>query len=274
MAYVILGTEAVSRSQRRGGRSLNDVDKPVRLHRISRTRAYEEIVRQLQTLIAEGHLKPGDRLMTERDLAEQFGVSRVTVRQALSVLQAMGLVESRIGNGTFARKSEAAVVTVLAPVLNPPHTGLLEQLELRRLIEPEVARLAAERATPAQTQDMAHFIDLQEQMLGLGRPFVDEDSAFHLAIARSAGNDLVFRMMASIHDLLRDTREKSLNTREGMILSLAGHRRILEAMQRHDPKAAYRATLRHIREVEAGILRNHHPTTHSDESQSDDAQFS
>jgi GntR family transcriptional regulator, transcriptional repressor for pyruvate dehydrogenase complex len=248
---------------------LNDHGTPVRIQRIRRTRAYEEIVRQLQALIAEGHLKPGDRLMTERDLAEQFGVSRVTVRQALSVLQAMGLIESRIGNGTYARRSEAAVVTVLAPVLNPSHSGLLEQLELRRLIEPEVARLAAERATPAQTQDMAHFIELQEQMLSAGRPFVDEDSAFHLAIARSAGNDLVFRMMASIHDLLRDTREKSLNTREGMIHSLAGHRQILEAILRQDPKAAHRATLRHIREVEAGILRSHHPTAHSDESQND-----
>lgn len=223
----------------------------------------------MQTLIAEGHLQPGDRLMTERELAEQFGVSRVTVRQALSVLQAMGLIESRIGDGTYARKSEAAIVTVLAPVLNP-YGNLLEQLELRRLIEPEVARLAAERATPMQTQDMVHFIELQEQMLSVGRPFVDEDSAFHLAIARSAGNDLVFRMMASIHDLLRDTREESLRTHEGMVHSLAGHRQILEAIQGHDPTAAHRAMLRHIRKVEAGILHSH-PAAHSGESRSDDA---
>ena len=71
---------------------MNDHGTPVRIQRIRQTRAYEEIVRQLQALIAEGHLKPGDRLMTERELAEQFGVSRVTVRQALSVLQAMGLI--------------------------------------------------------------------------------------------------------------------------------------------------------------------------------------
>ncbi len=248
---------------------MDDLSKPVRLHRINRTRAYEEIVRQMQTLITEGHLKPGDRLMTERELAEQFGVSRVTVRQALSVLQAMGLIESRIGNGTYARKSEAAVVTVLAPVLNP-YSSLLEQLELRRLIEPEVARLAAERATPAQTQDMAHFIELQEQMLSTGRPFVDEDSAFHLAIARGAGNDLVFRMMASIHDLLRDTREKSMNSREAMTHALTRHREILEAIQRHDPKAAHRATLRHVRDVEARILRDH-SRARPDESKRDDA---
>lgn len=271
MTYVIFAYKAVSRSSRReGGRPLNDPETPVRLQRIRRTRAYEEIVRQLQSLIAEGHLKPGDRLMTERDLAEQFGVSRVTVRQALSVLQAMGLIESRIGNGTFARKSEAAVVTVLAPVLNPPHSGLLEQLELRRLIEPEVARLAAERATPAQIQDMAHFIELQEQMLSIGRPFVDEDSAFHLAIARGAGNDLVFRMMAGIHDLLRDTRENSLKSNEAMIHALERHREILEAIERGDAKAAHQATLRHVRDVEARIL-SIHPTARSDESKRDDA---
>ena len=232
----------------------------VRIRPIRKTRAYEEIVRQLQSLIAQGQLKPGDRLMTERELAGQFRVSRVTVRQALSVLQAMGLVESRVGNGTFARTNGAPTVTVLAPMLNPPRTSLLEQLELRRLIEPEVARLAAGRATPAHTREMARFIDLQKQMMKQGRPFVEEDSAFHLAIARSAGNHLLSQMMESIHELLRDSREQSLQTRPAMARSLAGHQRIIAAVRKHDPKAAQRAMLRHVLEVESTIIewdRNH-----------------
>ncbi len=198
--------------------------------------------------------------MTERELAEQFGVSRVTVRQALSVLQAMGLVESRVGNGTFARKSQGSVVTVLASMLNPPRSSLLEQLELRRLIEPEVARLAADRATPAHIREIARFIELQRRMMEKGRPFVEEDSAFHLAIARSSGNDLLVRMMESIHELLRDSREQSLRTRPAMARSFAGHQRIIDAVRRHDPKAAHRAMLRHVLEVESTIIewdRNH-----------------
>src|SRR5713226_912832 len=126
----------------------------VKLRPIRKTRAYEEIVRQVQSLTEGEALKPGDRLPSERELAEQFQVSRVTVRQALSVLQAMGLVESRVGDGTFAGGSHNSVVTVLAPMLHPPKSTLLEQLELRRLIEPEIARLAAERATDAQVGEM------------------------------------------------------------------------------------------------------------------------
>lgn len=227
----------------------------VRLRPIRKTRAYEEIVRQLQSFISRGELKPGDRLMTERQLAEQFRVSRVTVRQALSVLQAMGLVESRIGNGTFAGDARAPTVTVLASMLNPPRSSLLEQLELRRLIEPEVARLAADRATAAHIKQMARFITAQQRMMKEGRPFVDEDSAFHLAIARSAGNDLVLRMMESIHELLRESREQSLRTQSGMARSLAGHRRIIDAIGRHDPKAAQKTMLRHLLEVESNIIQ-------------------
>jgi GntR family transcriptional repressor for pyruvate dehydrogenase complex len=225
----------------------------VGLRPIRKTRAYEEIVRQIQSLVAQGKLKPGDRLMTERELAEQFGVSRVTVRQALSVLQAMGLVESKIGNGTFARNSQVPTVTVLASMLNPPRSTLLDQLELRRLIEPEVARLAASRATAAHTREMARFIELQERMLSQGRPFVDEDSAFHMAIARSSGNELLTRMMESIHESLRESREQSLRTPSGMTRSLEGHRRIIDAVRRGDAKGAQRAMLRHVLEVEASI---------------------
>ena len=232
----------------------------VRIRPIRKTRAYEEIVRQLQSLIAQRQLKPGDRLMTERELAEQFGVSRVTVRQALSVLQAMGLVESRVGDGTFARKSQVPVVTVLASMLNPPQSTLLEQWELRRLIEPAVARLAADRATPAHLREIARYLELQRRMMEKGRPFVEEDSAFHLAIARSSGNDLLVRMMESIHELLRTSREQSLRTRPAMARSFAGHQRIIDAVRRHDPKAAHRAMLRHVLEVESTIIewdRNH-----------------
>lgn len=237
------------------------VGEAVRIRPIRRTRAYEEIVRQIQSLVADGELKPGNRLPTERQLAEQFGVSRVTVRQALSVLQAMGLIESRVGNGTFARKSEVPTMTVLASIRNPRRSSLLEQLEIRRLIEPEVARLAADRAIPVNVREMTRFVALQRQKMERGQPFVDEDSAFHMSIARSAGNDLLVRMMDSIHELLRDSREQSLRTPSGRARSFAGHQRIIEAIRRHDAKAAQRAMLRHVLEVESAIIgsnKDHH----------------
>jgi GntR family transcriptional regulator, transcriptional repressor for pyruvate dehydrogenase complex len=224
------------------------------LRPVQKTRAYEEIVRQFQTLIEQGRLRPGDRLPTERELAAQFLVSRVTVRQALSVLQAMGFIESRVGDGTFARRSETATVTALASMLSPPPSTLLEQLEVRRLIEPEVARLAASRATDAQVEEFATYVEAQERKMDSGVAFVEEDSALHLAIARSSGNSLLVRMIESIHELLRTSREESLRTRAAMERSLAGHVRILEAIRKRDERAARRAMLRHLLEVESLII--------------------
>lgn len=221
---------------------------------VRKTRAYEEIVRQVQSLTERELLKPGDRLPSERDLAEQFRVSRVTVRQALSVLQVMGLIESRVGDGTFAGTPSNPVVTVLAPMLNPPKSTLLEQLELRRLIEPEVARLAAERASDAQIGEMRRSIQVQVMKLDEGISFVEEDSALHLTIARSTQNSLLVRMIESIHELLRGSREESLRARPSMERSLAGHRRIIDAIAKHDPAAARKAMLRHVLDVESLII--------------------
>jgi GntR family transcriptional repressor for pyruvate dehydrogenase complex len=226
-------------------------DEPL-IRPIRKTRAYEEIVRQVQGLIERGSLRPGERLPTERDLADQFGVSRVTVRQALSVLQAMGLIDSRVGDGTFARR-QGATVTALGGMIQP-RTTLLEQLELRRLIEPEVARLAAARATESQIGEFATHIDAQRVKMDAGIPFVEEDSALHLAIARSSGNSLLVRMIESIHQSLWASREHSLRTRAAMESSFGGHLKIIQAIGRHDERGAHRAMLNHVREVESIIV--------------------
>ncbi len=229
----------------------------VKLRPIRKTRAYEEIVRQVQSLTASEAFKPGDRLPSERELAEQFQVSRVTVRQALSVLQAMGVIESRVGDGTFAGGAQNSIVTVLAPMLHPPKSTLLEQLELRRLIEPEVARLAAERASEAQIGEMRRSLARQQGLLDRGQSIIEEDSALHLIIARSSQNSLLVRMMESIHELLRDSREESLRARTTMERSLAGHRRIVDAIAKHDRAGARQTMLRHVLDVQAMIIELH-----------------
>jgi GntR family transcriptional regulator, transcriptional repressor for pyruvate dehydrogenase complex len=161
-------------------------------------------------------LRTGDRLPSERELAKQFGVSRVTVRQALSVLQAMGLIESRIGNRTFARAGHKALsVTDLASALRVAQENLTEQLELRRLIEPQVACLAAERATDADLDDLLRYISLQEARLSQGVPFVEEDGAFHLAIAQATKNSLLVKMVEGIQELLQESHEHSMRASGG-----------------------------------------------------------
>src|SRR5215813_8997128 len=130
-------------------------DHPVELGPIKSTRIYEEIVRQVKQLIAEGRLKSGDQLPPERDLAEKFLVSRTSVREALRALESVGLIEIRPGEGTFVREvSVDALVEPLALVLLSQRAMIEELFEARRLLEPAIAGLAARRATKEEIQEM------------------------------------------------------------------------------------------------------------------------
>lgn len=216
---------------------------------VTRTRAHEEVAGQLRELLQRGAIRAGDRLPPERDLAQRFHVSRATIRQALSALHSSGLVESRVGEGTFVL-SAGSGVPQLATVLRTANASLAEQLGLRRLIEPQVAQLAGEHAQEYDLDELAQYVSLQQARLREGVPFVDEDSAFHLAIARATKNTLLVKMVEGVHELLRDSREHSLRAAGGMRRSLEGHQHILDAIRDHNGPAAYDAMLAHIRDVE------------------------
>jgi GntR family transcriptional regulator, transcriptional repressor for pyruvate dehydrogenase complex len=233
------------------GRDSGDQHPELSLRRVAPTRAHDEVARQLRALMERGVLRPGDQLPPERDLAARFGVSRATVRQALSALQSAGLVESLVGRGTFARADGAtASVTGLVEALRMAQGTLSDQLDVRRLIEPQVAREAAIRAQPDDLAFIRESIARQETRAARRQPFVEEDSAFHLAIARATGNPLLAKMVEGIHGLLRESRERSLATEEGVRFSLEGHRRIAAALLDGDGQAAYDAMVAHLLDVE------------------------
>lgn len=216
---------------------------------VARTRAHEQVARQLRDVLQRGEMQPGDRLPAERELAVRFDVSRATIRQALEVLHHNGLIERRMGEGTFAA-NPAASVTGLVTALRLARGSLTAQLELRLLFEPQVARLAAQRAGPDDLDALRRSLQRQQEFLARGVPFVDDDSAFHLAIARATGNDLLDKMVEGIHELLRDSRERSLHAPGGMEQSLAGHRAVLDAIGDGDADAASEAMHAHILDVE------------------------
>src|SRR3989449_1381053 len=127
----------------------------IELGPIKSTRIYEEIVRQVKQLIAEGRLKSGDQLPPERDLAEKFVVSRTSVREARRALESLGFVEIRPGEGTFIREvSVEALIEPLALVMASQRGAIAELFEARRLLEPAIAALAAGRATPEELSEM------------------------------------------------------------------------------------------------------------------------
>ena len=225
---------------------------------IKSTRIYEEIVRQVKAMIAEGRLKAGDRLPPERDLAEKFVVSRTSVREALRALESLGLVEIRPGEGTFVRQvSIESLVEPLALLMVSQREAIGELFEARRLLEPSLAALAAARATPEEIQEMERILEEQAKEIAGGRTGLAQDAQFHTAIGAAAHNRAITRLAHAIMDLLTQSREESLLTPGRPTRSNEDHRRILEAIKQRDEVAAHRAMLDHLIAVERLVMGAH-----------------
>ena len=223
---------------------------------VRKTRVFEGIAQQIQRLIVDGTLKPGDRLPPERELAERFGVARSSVRDAIRTLEFVGLVVARHGEGTVvADVSPEAVVTPIASVLLRKRELIAELLDVRKMIEPPLAGRAAVRATEEDVARLEDVLRRQREKMLRGESTVEEDTEFHYLIALAAKNSVVRSVLDVLMGLLRETRALSLQTRGRPQRSLAGHRRVLEAIKRHDPEAAERAVREHVEEIEAIVLK-------------------
>ncbi len=230
-------------------------DRAVDLSPIKSTRIYEEIVRQVKQMIAEGRLKSGDRPPPERDLAETFVVSRTSVREALRALESLGLLEVRPGEGTFIREvSIEALVEPLALVMTSQREAIGELFEARRLLEPALAALAAARATRDEIHEMERILGEQAQEIAAGKTGLAQDAAFHAAIGAAAHNRAITRLAHAIIDLLTQSREESLNTPGRPTRSHQDHRRVLAAIAARDERAARQTMLDHLQAVERLVL--------------------
>jgi GntR family transcriptional repressor for pyruvate dehydrogenase complex len=222
---------------------------------IKSTRIYQEIVRQVKGMIAEGRLKSGDQLPPERDLAEKFVVSRTSVREALRALESLGLVEIRPGEGTFVREvSIETLIEPLALIMVSQREAIGELFEARRLLEPTIAALAAVRATPEEIHEMERILEQQAKEIATGKTGLTEDAAFHAAIGTAAHNRAITRIAHAVMDLLTQSREESLNTPGRPNRSHEDHKRIVAAIAARDDAGARRAMLDHLEAVEALVL--------------------
>jgi GntR family transcriptional repressor for pyruvate dehydrogenase complex len=222
---------------------------------VKSTRIYEEIIRQVKQMIAEGRLKSGDQLPPERDLAEKFVVSRTSVREAFRALESLGLIEIRAGEGTFVREvSIETLIEPLALIMVSQREAIGELFEARRLLEPTIAALAATRATPEEIHEMERILEQQAKAIATGKTGLAEDAAFHAAIGTAAHNRAITRIAHAVMDLLTQSREESLNTPGRPNRSHEDHRRIVAAIAARDEAAARRAMLDHLEAVEALVL--------------------
>ena len=221
---------------------------------VRRNRVYEEVAKQIERLILK-KLRPGDKLPSERELAELLRVSRGSIRDAIRSLELMGLVEPRQGTGTIVRAvSTESLVNPFANALKRRKELVTELLDFRKMLEPPLAARAATHASAEDISEMEEILQRQEEKQDQGNVASAEDAEFHYSIALASGNSVVLKVIDTLMDLLRETRENSLQVLGRSQKSLAGHRRILAAIKRHDAEAAKAAMRRHIEDVEEIVL--------------------
>ena len=227
---------------------------------VEKKKAYEDIVQQIRTLIEEGKLKRNDHLPSERDLSETFRVSRTTVREAIRTLESMKLLQSRQGDGTYVlASSEESLIHPLAVALFNEKDDIRDIFYIRKIIEPHVAEMAAENATPQEIEEMERILKQQEESIGHGENIIETDSAFHKLMVRATTNRVMERLIAALIDLLKQSREKYLmedEHDERAKKSLEGHQRVLSAVKKGDGDAARKSMLQHLEDIERLSLTN------------------
>jgi GntR family transcriptional repressor for pyruvate dehydrogenase complex len=223
---------------------------------VRRTRVFEGVAQQIQRLIVDGALKPGERLPAERELASRLAVSRSSVRDAIRILELAGLVVPRQGEGTVvADLSPEIVAAPIASILVRKRELIGDLLDVRKMIEPALAARAAERASPEELAALEAILERQAGKAARGESTVQEDADFHYQLALAARNAVVRSVIDVLMQLLKETRTLTLQTPGRLRRSLEGHRRILAAIRRRDPRGAERAVRRHLEEVERIVMK-------------------
>ena len=222
---------------------------------IKKAKVYEEIVAKIKDMVEKGRFKSGDQLPVERELAEVFRVSRSSVREAFRSLESQGFIQSRQGDGTYiARQPVESLVRPLASVILTEKDDQMELFEMRRMIEPDLAYLAAERATEEEIAMMEKVLDLQQEQIDRGEYETDVDRNFHYIMARAARNKALLRITDNIIDLLAESREQYLQVEGRPQKSILRHREVLEAIRARDPERAERCMLEHVVDIETSLF--------------------
>ena len=225
---------------------------------IQTTARDDAVLKALVGFVGAEALRPGEKLPTERILAERLKVSRNTVREALTRWEGLGLVERRQGSGTYLKAAVSPDMLHMPLTLSGGNdfTSLMQTLEIRRALEAEAAALCAERASPADIAEIERKLDIMEQAFrtrdGMS---AEEDWEFHQAIYRVSGNPLFEQIIAAMHELFHRFWEHPLGVRDFGHASFPYHRTIYEFIAARDPQGARAEALKLIATVEDDLKR-------------------
>ncbi|MGB3633051.1 MAG: FadR/GntR family transcriptional regulator [Rubrobacteraceae bacterium] len=217
----------------------------------------EKIIAQITDAVIGGQIMPGSRLPPERDLAEQFGVSRTVVRDAIKTLAGRGFLQVRHGSGIFvatAEESMAGCLEVLSDTLVLQGSGLQDLFDVRKTLEVRTAELAAKLRTPDQVERLRTLVEEAYEHLDDPKVLSKRDAQFHVAIAEASQNLVMVRVMLTLLDLLAKSRLESLSIPGQAKRALSDHENIIKAIESQDQSQAKRAILDHLNQTEDAIL--------------------
>ncbi|HLH68636.1 MAG TPA: FadR/GntR family transcriptional regulator [Candidatus Dormibacteraeota bacterium] len=220
---------------------------------IERRKVYELVAENLLREIAGRRLKPGDAVPTERELTNAYQVGRSSVREALRTLESLGLIRPA-GHGAFVVADYGQLLRTPVQLLLSLEEGDLDQLyELRKILEVEIAALAAERRTASDLETLERWLHRMEEGLGSREDYVTADLGFHLAVGEASRNRIAVHVMKAIREVLHQALLEVYQIPGSPTRSLTQHRQILAAIGRGDPVAARELMRRHLTRVQGEI---------------------
>jgi len=233
----------------------------MKLKPIQRSRLYESAVDQIRSLILADNYKPGDRLPSERELAEQLSVGRPSVREALRILGAMGLIEIRVGNGTYVRDVTLlpyieSLIAHISSRLKAREENILKLWDVRKVLEAGTVGLACSRMTPQRLDKMAKCVQEMEKNINNREIFISTGVQFHREIAEATDNEILIMLWNNVWDLIlrsdlyRRRSSPRFRLRHSPPQSLEDHRRIYRALSRGNHAESLRAMEEHLEKEE------------------------
>jgi len=228
------------------------IDKHPRFQIVRSEKFRKQISRQLLEAIVSGRYQPGDQLPSERELTEMFKASRIAVREALDALVAKGIVSVAHGRRTTVNPMEQWNALDPEVLMLMKGEEAFDQLYvMRRIIEPELAALAAKKITPDALETLRGLSDLP--LDDTSEQHVERDTKFHLEIARATQNTVLLVVLLSVDELLRETRRRTFSVPGELEKAREWHHMIFNAIEKRDPTAARRAMRDHMEQVRFGL---------------------
>jgi len=235
------------------------------LRPVKKSRLYESAVDQIRSLILANNYEPGDRLPSERELAEQLSIGRPSVREALRILGVMGLIEIRVGNGTYVRDVSLlpyieSLITLISLRLKDREENILKLWEVRKILEAGNVLLACSRMTSRQLEKIEACVQGMEKNIKNRDVFMSSGVQFHREIAEATGNEILTLIWNNLWDMIvrsdlyRRRYSPHFRTAHSPLQAVEGHKKICQALARGNRGESLRAMEEHL-EKEEGAFR-------------------